>query len=263
MNPSGSHDGGTPADWGRTSADYATHRPGPPASFYERLAELGIGVAGQRVLDLATGTGVLARQFARQGAVVHAVDVSAEQVETARRLAADERLDVEFSIGPAESLPWTEPTFDVATANQCWLYFDKPRVVGELRRVLGPRGRFATSHFSWVPRLDPVARATEELVLAFNPQWSSADWSGEVPARPRWVEGLVEVIDWFVYDEPIAFTRESWRGRIRACRGVGATLPDDEVEAFDAAHAELLERTVPETFTVLHRIDAHVFAFRA
>jgi hypothetical protein len=65
---------------------------------------------------------------------------------------------------------------------------------------------------------------------------------------------------WFAYDEQVAFTREGWRGRMRACRGVGAALATEEVDAFDRAHAELLAGIAPEQFTVLHRIDAHLFA---
>jgi hypothetical protein len=62
----------------------------------------------------------------------------------------------------------------------------------------------------------------------------------------------------FVFDEMIPFTRESWRGRIRACRGIGATLIPQQVEAFDRDHDELLRRIAPETFSVLHRINAHL-----
>jgi hypothetical protein len=57
----------------------------------------------------------------------------------------------------------------------------------------------------------------------------------------------------------LPFTRASWRGRFRACRGVGASMADDEVAAFDAEHARLLEQSVPAQFTVLHRIDCHIF----
>ena len=45
---------------------------------------------------------------------------------------------------------------------------------------------------------------------------------------------------------------------MRACRGVGATLGDDEVAAFDAEHAALLARIAPDPFNVLHRVDAHL-----
>lgn len=204
----------------------------------------------------------MARQFARQGAIVDAIDVSEEQITTARELALDEGLSVEFATYPAESLPWTQPTFDIATANQCWLYFDKQRVIEKLRRVLKPEGFLVTSHFCWLPRLDLIAQASESLVLEFNPDWSGADWAGVIPQSPPWAAESARVEAMFCYDEPIAFTRESWRGRLRACRGVGATLSASKVKEFDAAHEELLQRIAPEAFTVLHRLDAHLFSLK-
>ena len=268
-------DGDLVIDWGKTSSDYSVYRAGPPVGFYERLAALGVGLPGQKILDLGTGTGVLARQFARQGARVSGIDISHQQIAAARALAAEENLDVEFVVGRAESLPWPTGTFDIATANQCWLYFDKPQTIGELRRVLKPgvRGRktrpqlgaggwLVTSHLSWLPRLDAIARKSEALVLQFNPEWSAGDWSGEIPDCPEWAEPYFDVRAKFVYDEPIPFTRETWRGRIRACRGIGATLPPEKVAEFDAAHEELLKKIATDSFTVLHRIDAHVFEFK-
>ena len=55
-------------DFGRTAEDYARHRAGFPEQLFERLTARGIGCAGQRVLDLGSGTGSLARGFARRGA---------------------------------------------------------------------------------------------------------------------------------------------------------------------------------------------------
>lgn len=256
------HDGDNVIDWGKTATDYAQFRPGPPSSFYDRLDALGAVTSQDRVLDLGTGTGILAREFARRGSQVAGVDVALQQINMARELARQEGVEVEFHHAPAETLPWSGPTFDVVTANQCWLYFDQEQVVSELRRVFMPGARLVTSHFSWLPRHDPLARATEKLVLEFNPAWSAADWSGNVPPSPPWSEAEFEVRAMFVYDEPIEFSRESWRGRIRACRGVGAALDPDQVTAFDEAHEKLLRRIAPPRFTVLHRIDAHVFVFR-
>jgi len=251
-------DPGRTIDWSRTSADYGAHRPGPPDSFFEKLRRLGIGLPGQALLDLGTGTGALARRFAAQGARVAGVDIAPGQIEEARRLAAAEGVHVDFRVDPAEATPFPDRGFDVLTANQCWLYFDQARAVAEARRLLAPGGVLVTSHCSWLPRQDPIARATEALVLAHNPQWTAGDWDGHVPERPAWAGRGLAVRDGFVYDEALPFTRESWRGRIRACRGVGAALARDDVQRFDAEHQALLARIAPERFGVLHRIDAHV-----
>ncbi|MEM1294085.1 MAG: class I SAM-dependent methyltransferase [Verrucomicrobiota bacterium] len=257
-----SHDGSKVIDWGKTSDDYSVFRPGPPPSFYAKLAALGVGLEGQSILDLGTGTGVLARQFAQQQSEVCGIDKSAEQIATATQLAQQGNLSAKFSVHSAENLPWSDARFDVATANQCWLYFDKEKVIPELKRVLKPDGLLMVSHFSWLPRLDEIARRSEELVLKFNPEWSAADWPGVIPPFPKWAESVCNLRAMFYYDEPISFTRETWRGRIRACRGIGATLTAEEVAQFDVAHDKHLRQIASDRFTVLHRIDAHLYEFK-
>lgn len=259
MHSSGPIDPGRKIDWGKTSEDYARHRPGPPDSFFARLKSFGVGVSCQNILDLGTGTGVLARRFALQGAEVCGTDISENQIATARSLAERDAVRVDFRVAPAESAPFEGAMFDAITANQCWLYFDKPKVIAEVKRLLKPGGVLAVSHFSWLPRLDPVARASEQLVLKHNPNWTAADWSGEVPLFPAWAKQDFDFQSAFVFDEPIPYTHESWLGRFRACRGVGASLSEAEVAVFDREHAEQLKTNVPSEFSVLHRLDAVIF----
>jgi SAM-dependent methyltransferase len=252
-------DGGRPIDWSLTSLDYATHRPGPPQRLYELLAALGVGGAGQRVLDLGTGTGIVARELARRGAIVSGVDIAAGQIAAARDAAAADGVAVDFVVAAAESCPFVAASFDAIVASQCWMYFDVERTLAEVRRLLRPGGALVTTHFSWLPRADAIARASEALVLRANPAWQGADWSGRIAAEPAWADGRARVHAMFWFDVDVPFTRESWRGRMRACRGVGAALATGEVEAFDAALAGWLEAHAPAQFTVRHRVDAHIF----
>ena len=256
-------DGGRAIDWSRTSGDYAAHRPGPPPRLFDLLKALGIGQPGQRLLDLGTGTGLVACEFARRGARVSGIDIAPGQIAAARQAAAAEGLDVDFRVAAAEACPFPAASFDVAVASQCWMYFDVDRTLAELRRVLAPGGVRVTTHFSGLPRADALAAASEDHVLRFTPDGRGGGWKGTVPAEPSWTAGRATVRAMFWFDADVPFTREDWRGRMRACRGIGATLDADAVAAFDAALAGWLAQGTPPSFTVRHRVDAHVLELSA
>ena len=50
----------------------------------------------------------------------------------------------------------------------------------------------------------------------------------------------------------VPFTRETWNGRMKACRGIGASLSQDKIAKWEKEHLELLEKLAPEKFEVLH-----------
>ena len=125
--------------------------------------------------------------------------------------------------------------------------------------MLRPQGRLVTCHFCWLPNQDEIARRSEELVLKYNPQWTGGGFSGEVPREMAQNGTVLRRCGLFLCStRHIPFTHESWRGRFRACRGVGASLSPAEVAAFDREHADLLAESVDSSFTVLHRIDCHI-----
>ena len=252
-------DGGREIDWGRTSDDYSEHRPDYPDAFYERLAEQNIGLPGQRILDLGTGVGFLAQRFAQAGAEVVGIDIAAGQLEVARRRAAEAELRIDYQVASAEETHQQDNYFDVVTASQCWLYFDKPRATAEAKRVLRSNGLLAISHLCWLADKSSIARQAEELVLRYNPDWSGAGFTGEIPTEvPEYFDGHFQQIDLIVFDADLPFTRESWCGRWRACRGVGATLSPEKIAAFDRDHADILESIAGKQFTIPHRIDCRI-----
>ncbi len=123
-------------DFGRTADDYARYRAGFPEALFVRLDGYGIGRAGQRILDLGSGTGSLARSFARRGARVTALDLSEDLLAQARALAAEEGLEIETLRAPAEDTGLADSAFDVVAAGQCWHWFDRPKAAREARRLL-------------------------------------------------------------------------------------------------------------------------------
>jgi len=234
-------------DFGRTADDYARHRAGFPDSFFARLASEGLARPGLHALDLGTGTGTLARGLARLGLTVTGLDPSAEMLAQARTLDAEAGVTVAHVTATAEATGQDDASFDLVTAGQCWHWFDRPRAAAEALRILRPGGRLLIAHFDWLPLPGNVVAATERLIRWHNPEWSMHSGTG---IHPRWWTDLrsggFDDVRGFSYDEPVAYSHQAWRGRIRASAGVAASLAGDAVERFDADHAAMLARDFPE-----------------
>ena len=119
--------------------------------------------SGQRVLDLACGTGVLARQIlddvGSHGAVV-GLDAGAGMLAVARKLAPN----ITWQEGVAESLPFENASFDAVVCQFGLMFFqDRRAALGEMFRVLKPGGRFAMAVWDALTNSD-VFREEVELL---------------------------------------------------------------------------------------------------
>lgn len=244
-------------DFGRHSEDYASCRPGFPASFYRRLAAMA-RIPGCRSVDLATGPGTIALELARLGGSVVGIDVSAAQVATARHLAMERHLAdrARFGVARAESTGLAAGAFDLVTAGQCWHWFDSAAALAEVRRLLRPGGVLVIAYYSYLAEHSPVARDTEELVLEFNPGWTMAGWSGIFPERiDEVIRGGFRLVEEFCYHHDEEFSHARWRGRMRTCNGVGSGgLSPSAVRRFDEALGRLLASRYPDPMVVEHRV---------
>lgn len=247
-------DGGKPFDWGLVSEDYARFRDIYPQELYDAILARGLCKNGQRVLDLGTGTGVLPRNLYRYGSAWVGTDISEQQIAQAKRLAAQSGMDIEFITAPAEALPFQEASFDGITACQCFWYFDHQVVAPKLAELLKPGGKLLVLYMAWLPFEDAIAGASEKLVLKYNPLWTGGGETQKPIVIPAPYLKYFDMIDHTEFPVSVPFTRESWHGRMRACRGVGASLSGDELQKWDAAHRAMLEKIAPEQFEVKHYI---------
>ena len=162
---------------------------GPTYDRYARLLSLGQDPrwrrflvsriearAGDRVLDVATGTGLVAAELVRQkGCTVVGLDQSPEMLAVAR----DRLPDVEFVEASAETLPFADEFFDALTFTYLLRYVDDPgATLAELARVVRPGGTIAALEFA-VPRgiWHPFWRAYVGVVLpaagrSIDPGWN-------------------------------------------------------------------------------------------
>jgi SAM-dependent methyltransferase len=99
---------------------------------------------GERVLDLATGTGWTSRLVAQRGANVIGADIAADLLEAARANAAAANLPIEYQIGDAENLPFEDGSFDAVISTCGIMFASRPQAAArELARVCRKGGRVA------------------------------------------------------------------------------------------------------------------------
>lgn len=242
-------DNGKGFDWGLASVDYAKYRDIYPEEFYKKIIDLGYCTKGQTVLDIGTGTGVLPRNMYKYGAKFTGADISENQIKFAKELSTG--LDIKYVVSSAEELDFPDNSFNVVTACQCFMYFDKKILLPKIHKLLKDNGHFLILYMAWLPFESEIAKHSEDLVLKYNPSWTGGGMTRYKIGEPNWLEGLFNVANAITYDLDVPFTRESWNGRMKACRGIDASLPKETIMQFEDEHKKYLQ-TVPENFTIPH-----------
>ena len=167
-------------DWNHAAGDYAKHRAGFPDWFFDRMEAAGLFRPGMRVLDLATGTGTLARGFARRGGIVTGLDIAPQMMAQAKALDAQAGVSVEYVQAKAEATGMPDATFDLISAGTCWFWFDGDLAAAEAKRVLKPGGHLMIAMLAWLPLKDNVVAATERLIEKHNPSWTLGNYEAGV-----------------------------------------------------------------------------------
>jgi ubiquinone/menaquinone biosynthesis C-methylase UbiE len=125
---------------------------------------------GERVLDLATGTGWTARLLAHRGAKVTGVDIAADLIEAARSIASTCGPAVDYEIGDAERLRFADASFDAVVSTFGVMFASKPEAAAqEIARVCRKGGRIAL--VTWKP--DGAVARMFQVMSAYMPKLPS------------------------------------------------------------------------------------------
>ena len=170
------------AEWSRWAADYVAAaernwaRDEPAWGILdvpERELRLLGDVAGKDVLELGCGTAYWSAWLARLGARPVGLDVTPEQLETARRLQRAHRLEFPLVEASAEDVPLADASFDLVLSEYgASIWCDPERWVAEAARVLRPGGDLVflvngTILMLCMPDVDPVEPAGTELLRPY------------------------------------------------------------------------------------------------
>ncbi len=145
--------------FGRQASRYAASRPHATGTSLGVMVDWAKPTPTDRVLDVATGTGFTAFAFAQGSGQVVATDITSNMVCEARRLAADrEARNIRFLQAAAESLPFRNRSFDIATCRIAPHHFvSVPAFLREVHRVLRPTGRLVLTDSSSPEESEPFS----------------------------------------------------------------------------------------------------------
>ncbi|MEX0348909.1 MAG: class I SAM-dependent methyltransferase [Paracoccaceae bacterium] len=212
----------------------------------DSLRLLPAKMAGQDAIELGCGTAYVSGWMARSGARVTAIDVSAAQLNTARRLAAEHKVDITFIEGNAEETGLPDASFDFAISEygaSIWCPPDK--WLREAWRLLRPEGRlvFLGNHpLSLLCSPLDGSPCDRRLHRPYAGMWG-ADWT-EVEFEPSGVCFNLSVSGWMDLFAEIGFTVAKYQEVFAPgwASGTRAAVPAEWAKAYPVEQVWHLEK---------------------
>ena len=202
--------------------------------------DLGLDPRGLRILDVGSGGGLLAEEFARIGCAVTGVDPSTESLEVARAHAGQQGLDIGYLEASGDRLPFNDGEFPAIYCCDVLEHVDDVgRTVAEIARVLEPGGAFL---------YDTVNRTRRSRLLMIK---VSQDWPPTAWAEP-------DLHDWDMFIRPDELEGHLARAGLEVRDRVGfapANPPAALKAMWDRAHGKLTYAQMGERLRIRESRD--------
>ena len=138
---------------------------------------------------------------------------------------------------------------------------DSDKAAKEIHRVLKSNGLFCKIFMDWLPHEDEKIMEMEQIVLKYNPHWKGGGFKQYQYSFPEWAENRFDISTIHSYNTVLTFTKEQWLGRIKSCRGVGASLLPERIQAFENEYKNILAK-YDEPLKLLHQIHIEIYFAR-
>lgn len=224
--------------------------------------------AGETWLDLATGTGAVARMAARAGADITGLDLAPDLIETAREISEAEGLSARFDVGDAEALPYEDASFDVAISTFGVMFApDHAAVAQELARVTRPGGRLGLASWTEDSGIGDIFRLMKPFQAAPPPAGvgNPFAWGDESHVRELLEESFeldLRVLDTIHRPESGEEAWEVFSTSYGPTKTLAESLDDERREELHEAWVGLYERSREDGGIAHHRRYLRVLGTR-
>jgi len=212
-------------DFGQVAKSYARAREDIPVSLMDSLYIRGISFDGKKVADIGCGTGAFTRKLAMRKAEIVGIDPSRDLLQQAKELNRLKNYQIPYVEGTAESTRLEDSEMDIVTVMRAWHWFDRPKTLEEINRILKPGGSLIIIDSGFLTQSTFVQETLEILSHyvegGLKPAGAKAESKQRINGFPiewfqEWRTAGFELRDFYKLTYQVSFTPNQWIERIES-----------------------------------------------
>lgn len=238
-------------NFGSVAKSYALYRNDIPRELIESLKIRGINFSKKNVVDLGAGTGALSRLLAQEGACVVGVEPSIELIEQAKVFDEKNGINIKYINNYSESTGLEEGKFDIVTVMRAWHWFDRNKVLLEIKRALKEKG-FLIIMDSGFTSKNEVVVDTLDLIKSHMPNGELKSAGSKAEAKQiinsfpidwfqEWKEQDFDLRETYKFEYTVSFTNEEWCGRVASLSWLSGFSEEKRSDILDELYKYLLK----------------------